>query len=128
MVEWKPLTGWLPPLNHQEWLDIFHYYQKSPEFQKINSWMMLDDFKKIFWWEYIHRVWGRCIQYVFLLPFIYFLSRGFFSKKDFLRLLALFLTGAGQAFLGWYMVYKLLFIASLYKFLTFCLSLILVVF
>ena len=61
MVEWRPLIGALPPFSDGEWARVFALYQTSPEYQKINSGMSLADFKQIFWWEYIHRFWGRLI-------------------------------------------------------------------
>ena len=66
MVEWRPFFGFLPPLSEAEWNRVFDLYKLSPEFININSWMNLYDFKKIFFWEYIHRVWGRLIGLFFL--------------------------------------------------------------
>lgn len=57
MVEWRPLIGALPPLNEEEWQRVFDLYQQSPEYLKKNSWMNLDDFKSIFFWEWFHRLW-----------------------------------------------------------------------
>ena len=70
MVEWRPLIGWLPPMSEPEWYRVFSLYQDSPEYQKVNTWMTIDDFKNIFFWEYLHRVWGRLIGIAFALPFI----------------------------------------------------------
>ena len=61
MVEWRPLMGTLPPLNDAEWNRVFTLYQQSPEYQKVNGWMSLADFKMIFFWEWFHRFWGRMI-------------------------------------------------------------------
>jgi len=72
MVEWRPLIGMLPPLNTEEWERVFMLYQQSPEYQKINTGMSLEEFKNIFFWEWFHRVWGRMIGLVYALPLIYF--------------------------------------------------------
>ena len=104
MVEWKPITGWLPPLNESAWLEVFNKYKLSPEFQKINKGMNLDGFKSIFWFEYFHRLWGRLIGVVFLLPFIFFLVCGWVSKRLAPKLVLMFLLGGLQGVLGWYMV------------------------
>ena len=74
MVEWKPLTL-LPPLNDAEWQAAFQDYRHYPEFLKKNAWMTVDDFKSIFWLEYIHRLWGRLIGAVFFVPFLWFVVR-----------------------------------------------------
>ena len=70
MVTWEPLTGWLPPLNNAEWNQLFLLYQQYPEFKQINFGMSLEEFKQIFWLEYLHRVWGRIIGLVFIIPFL----------------------------------------------------------
>ncbi|MBM3546797.1 MAG: heme A synthase [Alphaproteobacteria bacterium] len=104
MVEWRPLIGALPPLSEADWQKLFAEYQSTPEFQKLNSWMGLDDFKTIFWWEYIHRLWGRLIGLVFALPLAWFWWKGRLAPwlKPWL-LLALVLGGL-QGVVGWWMV------------------------
>jgi cytochrome c oxidase assembly protein subunit 15 len=104
ITEWKVITGTIPPLNEQQWLDEFGKYQLSPQFQKINSSFGLDDFKHIYWWEYLHRLIGRMIGLVFIVPFIYFYTRKQISKQLLPKLIVIFLLGAWQGFLGWYMV------------------------
>ena len=104
MVEWHPITGWLPPIGEAAWLEIFNKYKLSPEFQKINKNMDLDGFKYIFWFEYLHRLWGRLIGLVFLFPFIFFLTYGWVSKELAPKLILMFLLGGLQAVVGWYMV------------------------
>ncbi len=104
MVEWKPLIGAIPPLNAAEWERVFELYKQTPEFQQKNSWMELGDFKNIFFWEWLHRFWGRMIGLVFALPLAWFwirkqIPQGY--KAKFLGVLAL---GASQGVLGWYMV------------------------
>jgi len=103
MVTWHP-TGMLPPLGEAQWQVEFDKYRQFPEYQKLNRGMSLDSFKSIYWFEYSHRMLGRLIGLVFLLPFLYFwLSR---KIKPGLtpRLVAMFILGGMQGLLGWYMV------------------------
>ena len=104
MVVWKPLTGWLPPLTIDEWQHVFLLYKETPEFKKINYDMALDDFKSIFWLEYLHRLWGRIIGITFLLPFFYFLLRGWIDRVLASKLIFIFMLGVAQGVLGWFMV------------------------
>ncbi len=104
MVEWRPLTGWLPPLSEADWMLVFEKYKTSPEYQKINVGMSLLEFKGIFWLEYLHRLWGRVIGVVFLVPFIVFVACGWVNWHLGIRLLGLFILGGLQGALGWYMV------------------------
>ena len=104
ITEWKPIMGAIPPLNDVEWKIAFQKYQQIPQFQKINYHFELNDFKTIFWWEFIHRLIGRLIGIVFLIPFFYFLVKRKFQKPMINKVLFLFLLGALQGFLGWFMV------------------------
>lgn len=104
MVEWKPVAGILPPMNDAAWLDQFSRYQNSPEFQKINSQMDVNEFKSIFWLEYLHRLLGRIIGLVFLFPFLYFIWRGYIRRNEAPKYAAMFILGGMQGLLGWYMV------------------------
>lgn len=104
ITEWKPIMGAIPPLNDAEWNIAFQKYQQIPQFQKINYHFELNDFKTIFWWEFIHRLIGRLIGIVFLIPFFYFLVKRKFQKPMINKVLFLFLLGALQGFLGWFMV------------------------
>jgi cytochrome c oxidase assembly protein subunit 15 len=104
MVEWAPIMGTLPPLGESAWLDVFTKYQASPEYQKINFGMSLDSFKDIFWWEYGHRVLGRVIGLIYLLPLLYFMIKGMLPAAWRLRLFGLFVLGGLQGLMGWYMV------------------------
>ena len=81
MVEWRPLLGWLPPLDDREWGRIFKLYQTSPEYRHVNAWMNLGDFKQIFWWEYIHRLWGRLIGLVFFSTLCVFYCDAVHKKR-----------------------------------------------
>ena len=104
IVEWKPITGVLPPLNEGEWNEEFTKYRSSPEFRLINHSMQLAEFKNIFWWEFTHRLLARLIGVIFLIPFLWFLARkkirGYMAGK----LTLIFILGGLQGFLGWYMV------------------------
>ena len=104
MVEWRPLLGWFPPLSEEEWQRVFKLYQNSPEYRYINTWMDLNAFKDIFWWEYIHRLWGRLIGIVFFLPFIFFLITKKIKRRLLSRICFLFALGGLQGALGWWMV------------------------
>lgn len=104
IVEWDLVMGTLPPLNHEEWMVMFEKYKQFPEYKKLHYNFNLADFKSIFWWEYLHRLIGRIIGLVFIVPFIYFWIKGRISKSLMPKLLILFALGAFQGFLGWYMV------------------------
>ena len=106
MVEWKLFTGWIPPLNDVDWSELFDKYQHFPEFHKVNADMTLEGFKGIFWLEYIHRVWGRLMGFAFFLPFAAFLMMRWVRVSDglFWKFLGLFVLGASQGVMGWYMV------------------------
>jgi len=104
MVDWRPLMGWLPPLSDAEWQRVFEMYQQSPEFLKINSHMDVNDFKGIFWLEFLHRLLGRTIGIVFIVPFIYFLVKQTIQLQEWPKYLLMFVLGGMQGVLGWYMV------------------------
>ena len=104
MVEWKPLVGVIPPLSEQAWLETFEKYKQFPEYQKINRGMSLEGFKSIFMYEYLHRVLGRLIGVIFLLPMLYFWLRGRVRPGLMPKLVVLFFMGGFQGLLGWYMV------------------------
>jgi cytochrome c oxidase assembly protein subunit 15 len=104
MVEWDPIFGWVPPLNDAEWEAVFAKYQDSPEYRHVNIGMDLHGFKSIYWFEFAHRLLGRSIGAVFLLPLIYFAARGMLTRGLTLRLALAFVLGGLQGVLGWYMV------------------------
>lgn len=104
MVEWKPLMGIIPPLSQADWQILFSKYQQFPEYQKVNIGMTLSEFKPIFMYEYLHRVLGRFIGILFVLPFVYFYLTKRIRKGLTPKLLLMLLLGAGQGLLGWYMV------------------------
>ena len=104
MVEWRPVTGWLPPFSHDAWERAFAEYQRFPEYQKVNASMTLAEFKGIFWLEYVHRLWGRLIGVAFAMPFSFFLAKGWIDRRLGWKLFGVFTLGALQGALGWYMV------------------------
>lgn len=104
MVEWRPVTGWLPPLSEAAWVAEFEKYKQFPEYQKVNVGMTLDGFKGIFWLEYIHRLLGRIIGLAFALPFLWFWIRRAIPAGMKRHLVAMFLLGGAQGALGWFMV------------------------
>src|SRR5207248_1488224 len=104
IVEWRPVTGVLPPLNQQQWTQAFEAYQKIPQYRELNAGMSLSEFKTIFWWEWSHRLLGRAIGAVYLLPFLFFLWRGVLSGELRRRLWIIFGLGALQGAVGWWMV------------------------
>lgn len=104
ITEWQPVIGIVPPVSHADWLAEFAKYQKIPQYKELNAGMSLADFQFIFLWEYVHRLWGRLIGAVYLLPFVYFLLRGRIPAGLALPLGGIFVLGAAQGALGWYMV------------------------
>ena len=104
IVEWQPIVGTVPPLNEAQWQETFAKYQLTPEYRKVNHAMSLDEFKGIFWWEYFHRLLGRMIGLVFLLPLLWFSKRGHVDRPLALKLAGVFVLGGLQGAMGWYMV------------------------
>ena len=104
IVEWKPVTGAVPPLTEVQWEQAFRAYQAIPQYRQLNAGMSLSEFKTIFWWEWSHRLLGRVIGAVYLLPFLFFLWRGGMSGELKRRLWLIFGLGALQGAVGWWMV------------------------
>lgn len=101
---YKLVSGTLPPMNELEWNEAFDLYKQYPEYQKLNTHFTLEDFKDIYFWEWLHRFLGRFIGVVFLVPFAFFLITKKFDKATLKKCLILLLLGGFQGFLGWYMV------------------------
>ncbi|MDF2096853.1 COX15/CtaA family protein [Aquibaculum arenosum] len=104
IMEWAPITGTLPPMSQAEWQRVFDLYRTIPQYQLLNQGMTLEEFQTIFWWEWIHRLWGRLIGLVFFVPLVWFWLRGrlpAWIKPHAIMLLAL---GGLQGFMGWFMV------------------------
>ena len=104
IVEWKPVSGTLPPLTQAQWTEAFEAYKTIPQYRELNAGMNLAEFKTIFWWEWSHRLLGRVIGVAYLLPFLWFLWRGAVSADLRLRLWLIFGLGALQGAVGWWMV------------------------
>ena len=96
--------GMVSPLSHQDWLDVFDSYKASPQYLEVNAWMGLEDFKQIFFWEYVHRVLGRLIGLAFFLPWLFFVLRRHLRGVWIVKTLIAFLLGGAQGFMGWFMV------------------------
>jgi len=104
ITEWQPILGAIPPLNEADWQRAFEAYQTIPEYSELKRGMSLDEFKTIYWWEWAHRFLGRVIGVVFFVPFVVFWVLGYIPRPLLPRLIGLFLLGALQGAVGWYMV------------------------
>jgi heme a synthase len=104
ITEWKPILGTVPPLNKQQWNEAFNRYKDIAQFKHLHSYFTLEDFKSIFFWEWFHRLWGRLLGIVFLIPFLIFLVQKRFSKDMVQPMIILFLLGGLQGLIGWIMV------------------------
>ena len=104
MVDWRPVMGVLPPASETEWEEVFDQYKAFPEYQKVNREMNLEDFKSIFFWEYLHRILGRFVGLLCLLPYLWFLWRKSLGRSLRIQGLGLVLLVGAQGLMGWYMV------------------------
>jgi cytochrome c oxidase assembly protein subunit 15 len=104
ITNWDLFAGILPPTNIEKWQYIFSLYKQIPEYKLLNSSMTLNEFKVIFWWEYIHRLLGRIIGLFFLIPLIYFSLKKILNNKDLFYFYSIFFLICIQGFIGWYMV------------------------
>jgi cytochrome c oxidase assembly protein subunit 15 len=104
ITEWEPMVGTVPPLSGADWSEAFARYRATPEYRQVNPGMDLEAFKRIFWWEYAHRLLGRAIGVAFLLPYLVFLVRRRIPPGYAGPLAAVFVLGGVQGALGWYMV------------------------
>ena len=104
MTEWSLISGIIPPLNQNDWLVLFNKYKNTPEFLLKNFDISLTEFKKIFFWEYFHRIWGRLIGVTYTIPFVFFLAKGMFDSNEKKTFTILFFLGSFQGFMGWFMV------------------------
>ncbi len=104
IMEWKPVTGIIPPLSHDDWVREFNIYKQIPQYHILNHSFTLEDFKQIFWAEWSHRLLGRLIGIVLLVPLIWFIYKKALSIKLFLWLMFLFVLGGLQGGIGWVMV------------------------
>ncbi|WP_435641016.1 COX15/CtaA family protein [Micavibrio aeruginosavorus] len=104
ITEWKPIAGALPPLNEEAWQAEFDLYKQTPEYDAKHFWMQLSDFKKIYFWEWLHRLWGRAIGIVFAVPLVWFAVRKQIPPGYGLKFIGLLALGGAQGFIGWFMV------------------------
>lgn len=104
MSDWKPIMGAIPPLNEAQWNDAFEQYKQYPQYQHVNTQMSLKEFKYIFFWEYLHRMAGRLLGIIFIVPFGYFLIKKKLDSIQLKRALFLLFLGFSQGLMGWYMV------------------------
>ncbi len=104
MTDWRLVMGVFPPMNENEWQIYFNQYKLTPEYLLRNFGMTLEEFKLIFFWEYLHRVWGRVIGIIFFIPLFYFWLSNKISSTDKKFFLILSIIGFFQAFMGWFMV------------------------
>ncbi len=104
ITKWNLFTGIFPPISLDDWEKSFSLYKKIPEYKLINSSMTLDQFKIIYWWEYAHRLLGRAIVLLFILPLIYLTFKRKLSKKNIFSFYFILFLMLFQGFVGWYMV------------------------
>lgn len=104
ITEWQPILGTIPPLNEAQWNEAFEKYKRLAQYQNLHSYFTLNDFKSIFFWEWLHRLWGRLIGVAFAIPFLIFLLQKRFSKDMTAPMVILFLLGGLQGAIGWIMV------------------------
>ena len=104
ITEWQPIVGTLPPLSADDWEDAFAKYRETPEYRQVNRGMTLDAFKRIYWWEYVHRLLGRLVGVAFIVPFAVFAARRRIPEGFGWKLAGVFVLGGLQGALGWYMV------------------------
>lgn len=104
ITRWEIVTGSIPPLSDAAWEDAFDLYKTTPQYAKINEGMTLNAFKFIYFWEYFHRLWARLMFFVFIIPFVWFLWRGMFSKRMVPQLAVVMLLAGLEGFFGWIMV------------------------
>jgi cytochrome c oxidase assembly protein subunit 15 len=104
ITKWEVVSGTLPPLSDQQWIDEFELYKQTPQYKEINEGMSLSDFKFIYFWEYFHRLWARLMGFVFIIPFVLFWRKGMISKKLLGNLIIVILLAISAATFGWIMV------------------------
>ncbi len=105
IVHWSPITGVVPPLTEKDWQQEFEAYKQIPEYEIEHSFFTLKDFKKIFLWEYFHRLVARIVGFIFIIPFLVFWKKGYFANRKLLKqVVSIFIVALFQAWLGWFMV------------------------
>jgi len=104
ITQWNLLSGIFPPLNSGDWENLFNLYKNIPEYKLLNSSMTVDEFKYIFWWEYIHRMLGRLIGLLYIIPLLYFTFKRILIREKIISLYLIFFLICLQGFVGWFMV------------------------
>ncbi len=104
ITDWKPIMGIIPPVTESQWEAVFDQYKQFPQYQQVNRGMSMEEFNFIYFWEYLHRLAGRGLGVVFVIPFFWFLIKRKLDRRNFRRAVFLLILGLGQGFLGWYMV------------------------
>ncbi|MDB5366849.1 MAG: Heme synthase [Rhodospirillales bacterium] len=104
IVEWKPVAQMLPPLSAAEWQRVFELYRESPQYRLVNAGMTLADFQHIFFWEWLHRLWGHLIGIAYAVPFVWFVVRRAIPQGWTRPILGLFGLGLLQGLVGAFMV------------------------
>lgn len=104
ITSWKPISGIIPPLNDAQWQAEFDAYKQIPQYSVVHSWMSIDDFRYIFFWEWFHRLLARTLGLIFIVPFLVFLVQKRLSRQLAWPLFTLFILGGFQGLLGWWMV------------------------
>jgi cytochrome c oxidase assembly protein subunit 15 len=104
ITEWQPVHGVIPPLTEADWQEEFAKYQQIPEYKQLNQGMTLDEFKRIFWWEWVHRILARSVGVIFALPLLFFWATGRIERGLGPKLVGLLLLGGLQGAVGWWMV------------------------
>ncbi|MBS4076379.1 COX15/CtaA family protein [Ameyamaea chiangmaiensis] len=104
IMDWRPVTGMIPPLSHAEWVRQFELYKTIPQYRILHDGFGLAGFQKIFWAEWTHRFWGRMIGFVLFIPLVWFAVTGALSRGLIARLVLFFVLGGLQGAIGWFMV------------------------
>lgn len=104
ITKWDIVTGTIPPLHAHQWTEAFAHYQQTPQYKQINAGMSLEQFKFIFFWEYLHRLWARSMGFIFLMPFLFFLWKRQLDRVLMRRLLGVIGIASTAALFGWIMV------------------------
>lgn len=104
ITEWKLILGVIPPLNYDQWMEAFNKYKQISQYELLNMGMNLSEFKWIYFWEFIHRLWGRLLGFVFFIPLVYFYFKKFISNGDLYKYVIILLLGGAQGLMGWIMV------------------------
>ncbi|MCP4120497.1 MAG: heme A synthase [Bacteroidetes bacterium] len=104
ITNWDVILGTLPPMNQQDWMKAFEGYKQIPQYEVLNKGMSLEEFKWIYFWEYLHRLWGRILGFVFLIPMVLFIAKNQIKKNEVYKYIIVLVLGGMQGVMGWVMV------------------------